>query len=69
MRLKREYKAGTLVKFKWYDRWQDEFERPDNFRITEGCVKSNTFMDEIIVYNGHENNWYAVPTENIIKEF
>jgi hypothetical protein len=26
-------------------------------------------MNEVIVYNGHENNWYAVSTKNIIKEF
>ena len=69
MKLKREYKEGTFVKFKWYDRWQDEYERLDNFRITEGRVQSNTYLNEVIVYNGHENNWYAVPTENIIEEF
>lgn len=69
MRLKREYKQGTFIKVKWYDRWQDEYEKPNNFRIAEGCVESNTCMNEVIVYNGHENNWYAVPTENIIQEF
>ena len=57
MRLKRDYKIGTLLRFKWYDNWRDEFERPDNFRVIEGTVDSNTFMDEVIVYNGHEQKF------------
>ena len=46
MRLKRDYKIGALLRFKWYDNWRDEFERPENFRIIEGVVDSNTFMNE-----------------------
>jgi hypothetical protein len=69
MRLKRDYKIGTLLRFKWYDNWRDEFERPDKFRIIEGMVDSNTFMDEVIVYNGHEEKYYAVRNEYILKEF
>ena len=68
MRLKREYKKGTFVKFKWYDNWRDEFDRQDNFKIGEGRIECNTCMDEVIVFNGHENKWYAVSTEDIIKE-
>ena len=69
MRLKREYKEGTFVKFKWYDNWRDEFTNSDNFRFVEGRVQENTFLNEVIVYNGHENKFYAVPCENIVKEF
>ena len=69
MRLKRDYKIGTLLKFKWYDRWQDEYEKPNNFRIAEGRVESNTLMNEVIVYNGHEQKFYAVRNEHILKEF
>lgn len=69
MRLKRDYKIGELLRFKWYDNWRDEFERPENFRIIEGMVDSNTFMDEVIVYNGHEQKFYAVRNEHILKEF
>lgn len=69
MKLKRDYKIGTLLKFKWYDNWRDEFVRPENFRIIEGVVDSNTFMNEVIVYNGHENKLYAVRNERILKEF
>ena len=32
-------------------------------------VDSNTFMDEVIVYNGHEQRFYAVRNEHILKEF
>ena len=35
MRLKRDYKIGALLRFKWYDNWRDEFERPENFRISK----------------------------------
>lgn len=69
MRLKRDYRKGTLLQFKWYERWQDTFESPNNFRVIEGIVDSNTFMDEVIVYNGHENKYYAVRSEDIIKVF
>ncbi len=69
MRLKRDYKIGALLRFKWYDNWRDEFERPENFRIVEGVVDSNTFMNEVIVYNGHEQKFYAVRNEHILKEF
>lgn len=69
MRLKRDYKIGALLRFKWYDNWRDEFERPENFRIIEGVVDSNTFMNEVIVYNGDEKKFYAVRNEHILKEF
>jgi hypothetical protein len=71
MRLKRDYKIGALLRFKWYDNWRDEFVRPDNFRVIEGTVDSNAFMDrdEVIVYNEHEQKFYAVRNEYILKEF
>ena len=69
MRLKRDYKIGALLRFKWYDNWRDEFERPENFRIIEGVVDSNTYMNEVIVYNGHEQKFYAVRNKHILKEF
>ena len=69
MRLKREYKIGISIQFKWYNRWQDEYENPNNFEIKEGVVDSNTFLNDVIVFNRKENNYYSVPTENIVKEF
>lgn len=69
MRLRRNYKLGTLVTFKWYDDWRDEWQHPDNFRIVEGVVESNDFLESTCVYNGHENKYYSVPNSNIIKVF
>lgn len=69
MRLKREYKIGTPIYFKWYYDWKDEYENPNNFEIKEGVVDSNTFLNDVIVFNRKENNYYSVPTENIVKEF
>ena len=69
MKLKREYKKGILITFKWYDNWRDMIVTPDNFTVLEGIIESNTALDEVIVFNGHENKYYAVPTANIIKSF
>jgi hypothetical protein len=69
MRLKREYKIGISIQFKWYNRWQDEYENPNNFEIKEGVVDSNTFFNNVIVFNRKENKYYSVQTENIVKEF
>ena len=69
MKLKRDYKSGTLLQFKWYDNWKDEFENPDNFRVLEGTVESNTVMDEVIVFNKHDKMFYGVRNEYILKEF
>ena len=69
MKLKREYKEGTLISFKWYDNWRDEMVNPNNFRVLEGIIETNTVLDEVIVFNGHENKYYAVPTACIIKSF
>ena len=70
MTLKRDYKIGTLISFKWYDNWRDQFNNPNNFRIIDGIIDGNySILNQLIVFNGHENNWYSVPTENIIKEY
>lgn len=69
MRLKRDYKIGTVLQFKWYDNWRDEYENPNNFRIVEGVVDANEFFNEVIVYNRHEQKFYAVRNEDILKEF
>ena len=69
MKLKRDYKIGTVLQFKWYDNWRDEYEKPNNFRIVEGVVDTNEFFNEVIVYNRHEQKFYAVRNEDILKEF
>ena len=69
MRLKREYKIGISIQFKWYNRWQDEYENPNRFEVIECVVDSNTFLNDVIVFNRKENKYYSVPTENIVKEF
>lgn len=72
MKLLIDYKKGTLVTFKWYERWQDAFFNTNNFRIIEGIIEESTMLDglyNLIVYNGHENKYYAVRSEDIIKVF
>jgi len=65
MRLQRTYKQGTLIKFKWYDDWNIR----DSFRVIEGIVQENTFLNEVIVYNGHDDMTYCVNTDEIIESF
>jgi hypothetical protein len=72
MKLLIDYKKGTLVTFKWYERWQDAFFNTNNFRVIEGIIEESTMLDglyNLIVYNGHENKYYAVRSEDIIKVF
>jgi hypothetical protein len=69
MRLKREYKIGTPIQFKWYDTWKDEVENPDNFKVLEGTIDSNTIFDVVIVYSKHERMFFIVKNEYILKEF
>ena len=69
MRLQRTYKKGTLIKFKWYDNYRDQWDNPSNFRVIEGIVQENTFLDEVIVYNGHDDMTYCVNTDEIIESF
>lgn len=72
MKLLTDYKKGTLVTFKLYERWQDYFFNTNNFGIMEGIIEENTMIGNIfnfIVYNGHENKYYAVRSEDIIKVF
>lgn len=72
MKLLIDYKKGTLVTFKWYERWQDAFFNTNNFRIIEGIIEESTMLDglyNLIVYNGHENKYYAVRSEDIVKVF
>lgn len=69
MRLQRTYKKGTLIKFKWYDNYRDQLDNPSNFRVIEGIVQENTFLNEVIVYNGHDDMTYCVNTDEIIESF
>ena len=72
MKLLIDYKKGTLIEFKWYERWQDAFFNTSNFRIIEGIIEESTMLGNfynLIVYNGHENKYYAVRSEDIIKAF
>jgi hypothetical protein len=67
--IKHDFKVGTSIQFKWYDDWRDEFENPNNFKVLEGTIDSNTALDEVIVYNEHEKMFYAVGNEYILKVF
>ena len=70
MRLQRTYKKGTLIKFKWYDNYRDQWDNPSNFRVIEGIVEENTLLfNQVIVYNGHDDMTYCVNTDEIIESF
>ena len=70
MKLSTDFKKGTLLQFKWYENWRDEFANPDNFTVMEGIVEASPdFMNCIIVYNGHENRLYTVRNEYVLKVF
>lgn len=65
MKLQRTYKKGTLIKFKWYDDWNIR----DSYRVIVGIVQQNTFLNDVIVYSGHDDMTYCVNTDEIIESF
>lgn len=66
MRLKREYKVGTPIWFKWYYN-EDRYTNPNaQFVIKEGVVDSNTFMNEVIIHTPQEDAYYCVSTSDIV---
>ena len=69
MKLQRTYKEGTLIKFKWYDDYIDRWHNPFNFRVIEGVVQENTFFNQVIAYDGHNNMAYCVDYNDIIQSF
>lgn len=69
MKLQRTYKQGTLIKFKWYDDYRDRWDNPFKFRVIEGVVQENTFFNQVIAYNGHNDMTYCVSTDEIIESF
>ena len=66
MRLKREYKVGTPIQFKWYSN-EDRYTNPNaQFVIKEGIVDSNTFMNEVIIHAPQEDAYYCVLTSDVV---
>ena len=66
MKLKREYKVGTPIRFKWYYN-NDQYISPNSqFIVKEGIVDSNTFLNDVIIYCEKDNAWYSIPAENIV---
>ena len=67
MRLKREYKEGTSIRFKWYYNTEDRYTNPNaQFVIKEGIVDSNTFMNEVIIHVPQEDAYYCVLTSDVV---
>ena len=70
MRLKRCYKKGEIVNFKWYDDWKDEYENPSNFRVIKGEVINDDidtdFLFSLIIECKEERRLYAVQRNNIL---
>lgn len=66
MKLKREYKVGTPIRFKWYYNG-DQFTNPNpSYVIKDGCVDSNTCLDDVIIYNQEEDMYYCVLLSDVI---
>ena len=67
MRLKREYKIGTPIKFKWYYN-DDRYQNPNaQFVVKEGHVDSNTALNEVIVHVPQEDAYYCVLLDDVIN--
>lgn len=67
MKIKRKYKIGTEVNFKWYENWRDEALCPNKYRVISGIIEENTFLDEAIIYSKETDCTYAVSYHNIIN--
>ena len=66
MRLKREYKVGIPIRFKWYYN-EDRYTNPNpQFVIKEGIVESNTCLNDVIIHVPQEDAYYCVLTIDII---
>lgn len=66
MRLKREYKVGTPIRFKWYYNG-DRFTSPNpQYTIKNGYVDSNTCLDDVIIHDPKEDVYYCVLTSDIV---
>lgn len=71
MRIKRCYKKGEKIRFKWYETPSDEFMNPTNFEIIDGLVNyddtDSDIFDSIIVNNEDWSKFYLVHRDNILK--
>ena len=66
MRLKREYKVGTPLRFKWYYN-ADRYTNPNaQFVIKEGIVDCNTFLNEVIIHVPQEDAYYCVILTDVV---
>lgn len=66
MRLKRVYKVGTPIRFKWYYNEDRYTNQNAQFVIKEGIVDSNTLMDEVIIHVPQEDAYYCVLTSDVV---
>lgn len=66
MRLKREYKVGTPIRFKWYHNEDRYTNQNAQFVIKEGVVDSNTCLNDIITHAPQEDAYYCVSTSDIV---
>ena len=66
MKLKREPKVGTQVRFKWFN--EDRFTNPNaQFVIKEGIVYSNTCLNDVIIHAQQENAYYCVLIDDVVN--
>lgn len=66
MRLKREYKIGTPIKFKWYN--DDRYQNPNaQFVVKEGNVECNTVLEDVIVHVPQEEAYYCILLNDVIN--
>ena len=71
MKIKRCYKQGEKIKFKWYENINDEFINPTNFEIIDGIVNcddtESDIFSSIIVRTENGSKFYLVHRDNILK--
>jgi hypothetical protein len=68
MKLKRLYKVGTNVRFKWYENPNDDILKPYDYRLLSGRIlQTNDIIDSVIIADKN-NTFYCVSTRFVLNE-
>ena len=66
MRLNRQYKVGTPIRFKWYYNG-DRYRNPNpQFIVKEGVVANHDILYNVIIHVPESDTYFGVLTEDII---
>ena len=65
MKLRRFFKKGTKVRFKWYPNYDQYTSINPLVVINEGYIESDTVLNDAIIYSPKEETYYCVPIRDI----